>query len=104
MRCASFIFVLSLMAGCIMDRAPGVPLPASTPYDNNPKTRKAYLRAYRDGYKCALSGRHMVPDTFSSDPVATATEFGWFDGEMAAGAALDAEHERQKGLRDAKDK
>jgi hypothetical protein len=80
---------------------PDVPLPASTPYDGNPKARTAYLEGYRLGYKAFVADRAVGgPDVFSDDPVAKARMFGWYDGYQAADVAAKLQHERHEAAKE----
>ncbi len=84
MRGACFILLFGLaVAGCAS--VAKVPLPAKTPYDQNPKARAAYLDGYRAGYRHFVSAHHVSwPDVFSNDPVAKARMFGFYDGQSYA--------------------
>jgi len=63
-----------------------VPLPASTPFDEAPNSRAAYLEAYRDGYRSGLVEYKVVfhpPD--AGDAIRQA---GWDAGNAAGYMAL----------------
>ena len=102
MNRAVAMLVLGLVAGCAS--APDIPLPATTPYDNDPKARKAYLEAYRVGYSHGLRGGGCSPDSFGHDKISEATNFGWFYGQVAGAEAADAQHRKEKALREANSK
>jgi len=79
-RCLSILFFAFLM-GCAS--APPVPLPATTDFDDNPKARETYLKAYTRGYRAGLSGEYSVWDG-PNNIIAEAFAMGWSDGQIAA--------------------
>jgi|GEM_PF-2613149 hypothetical protein len=75
------------------ESTPHVVLPERTDFDCNPKARKAYLEAYRDGYLAQMSGDSGVICAFGREGiVGTAREIGWMDGQFDASRAL---HEKK---------
>jgi hypothetical protein len=58
---------------------PNPTLPQTTPFDQNPMARQAYLEAYRDGYRAAARGEDTSTDRIR-EPFRFAKELGWRAG------------------------
>lgn len=89
-RLGLIVLVLGLVGGCASTRE--VPLPATTPYDSNPKARKAYLEGYRMGYRNGIKGGGGSFDSFDYGQTSEARNFGWFYGQMAGQEAGNHRH------------
>ena len=83
MRYCRLIFLCIVLAGC--SSGPDVPLPKTTPYDDQPKGRAAYLKGYKEGYRHGFVRGYQwncfLGLTNLTDVAAT---FGWNEG-MADG-------------------
>jgi len=91
MRQIILISLLAIVVGCAS--TPHVALPAKTDFDDNPKARKAYLEAYREGYLAQMAGHSGVICLFGRDGiVGTAREIGRMMGQFAASEAM---HEKR---------
>ena len=87
MRLICLTLLSAVLAGCAS--SPPVVLPKTTEFDDNPKARAAFLKAYREGYLAQLSGQSGVICLFGRDGiVGTAREIGWMDGQSAASAVI----------------
>ena len=83
MRAAASLLLLLFAFGCASTAR--VPLPTVTPFDDNPKARSAYLAAYQEYYRAAVSGNYSKPGcSFGQDgTVSTAREIGGWHGMLA---------------------
>jgi len=55
-----------------------VPLPARTPFDNDPKAREAYLQSFLEGYRLAVEGWSLCQE---DSPYRNVMIAGFMDGQ-----------------------
>jgi hypothetical protein len=79
MRSLALVALVALVGCATAQNEAVVAQPASTPFDANPMARAAYLDAYRDGYRAAISGGVTATDTIRG-PHRFAQEVGWRAG------------------------
>jgi len=58
-----------------------VPLPGTTPFDDDLAARAMYLDWYRDGHRSGLTGIWMTC-CFPPGPYPQAQQRGWYDGQL----------------------
>ena len=63
-----------------------VPLPSTTPFDDDADARAMYLDWYRDGYRSGLTGV-SITCCFPPGPHPRAQQKGWADGQLQGGIA-----------------
>jgi hypothetical protein len=84
--CFLFVSLLTFF-GCqsvpMEEQAKLPSMPVTTPFDNNPMARQAYIDSYRDGYRSITQKGSGSIDTLRG-PYKLAEEMGWRAGVMDA--------------------
>ena len=71
-----------------------VPLPAHTPFDDDPEARAAYLESFEHGYRIGLAGYHASHDMTYTKHLQAHSE-GYFAGQSAGAAVYEAQKEEE---------
>jgi len=77
---------------------PEVPIPESTPFDNDPEARRAYIRYYQRGFRIGYSGSFTTCCMFGNSPIIKAMIKGHYDGQRAGSEASIAFGPTREGL------